>query len=882
MRLLRPLSALALFAFLLGSCDGGPTGPNVGTLEVTVAGLPVGGVAAVTVSNTEGFSQLVTATTTLDALASGRYTVTPANAVANEDVYAGSAAVEVRVRRGAVTATTATYTLASGAITFNATGLPAGAAATARLTSSTGAVQLVPVPGTARGLLAGFWNIAILRATADGHGYDAANPLSVQLTANATPVVVPLAYALATGGLDIAFEGLPDGVLPSATLYGPTGSFIDVITTSVERRGLQPGLYKLVPGNRAQADIQYRADSVQVLVTLGLTPAPAPLTYTPRTGRVTMTAEGLPPGLEAAARLRGPGGYDEMLAPGDTLKGIPIGAYELDAAVVADGAQLYGAGGTQAIEVIGAETADVELTYAPDVTFNIAVNGAYLVQSIQTYAGDVPLIAGKNALVRIFGLANAPNEFGPAAVARILDGMAVVYETAVPPPSDGVPTDPVQATLAASWNVEIPGEHIQPGRTLQVVIDPLEELSDANRPDNTLNVALDVRALPPFRARFVPIRFGSGQEGDVTASRAPDFLRSTRAMMPVDSIDFDIRAAYTTGQPYLATSSGSVWSAILGEVNSVRIAEGTGRYYMGIVKVGYNSGIAGIGYVPGYSTVTWDYLPSGDGTLAHELGHNLQRYHAPCGGPAGVDVNYPYPDADIGVYGFDFRTGTVRIPTDKDLMSYCSNEWISDYTYRGMLQRRESTELPRTTSTSASVEDVLLVSGRIEGGVVILEPVFALRTRAELPEGGPYRIELRDASGRTLYSAGFTGLGVTHVGDGTDEHFAFAIPRSALAGGEPALLQVRARGQTVELRAPVAPALRVAAQGAAIRTGRDLRVTWSDPAVRGMIIRDAATGRILTIVRGPTALIPAQSGELEILASDGLRTTVARVRPAAQ
>lgn len=880
MRLRRPLPTLAVLAILLGSCDGGPTGPNVGMLAVTVTGLPVGASAAVTVSNSDGFSQLVTATTTLEALPAGRYMVTPANAVANEDVYRGSAAVEVTVRRGATAAATASYTIASGAITFDATGLPAGAVATARLTSSTGEVLIVPVPGTARGLLAGFWDIGILRATADGHGYDASNPLPVQLAAATTPVVVPLTYAIATGALDIAFEGLPDGLLPAATLYSPTGAFVAVITSSEERRGLQPGLYKLVPVNRAQGAIQYRADSIQALVTLGLTPAPAALTYTPRTGNITLTAVGLPGGAEAQARVRGPAGIDRMLAPGDTLLGVPIGTYDVDGVVVADGSQLYGAGGTQQVEVIGAETVEVELTYAPDVTFNIAADAAYLVQSTQTYAGDVPLIAGRDALVRIFGLASAPNNFGPGAVARIMSGATVVYETEVPPPTAGVPMDPNQATLAASWNVEIPGEHIQPGRSLQVVIDPLNELADANRSDNTRNVALDVRALPPFRARFVPIRFATAQEGDVSGSRPSDFLRATRAMLPVDSIDFDIRAPLTTAQPFLASSNGSVWSAILGEVNSVRIAEGSGRYYMGIVRVGYNSGIAGIGYVPGYATVTWDYLPSGDGTLAHELGHNLQRFHAPCGGPAGVDPNYPYPDADIGVYGYDFRTGNVRAPTDKDFMSYCSNEWISDYTFRGALARRELTELPRTTSTS--VEDVLLVSGRIVAGALILDPVFALRTLAELPQGGPHRLELRDASGRTLYSAGFTGLGVTHVGDGTDEHFAFAIPRSALGGSDPAVLQVQARGRTAELRAPVAPALRVAAQGAALRSGRDLRVTWSDPAVRGMIIRDAATGRILTIVRGTSALVPAQTGELEILASDGLRTTVARVRPAPQ
>jgi hypothetical protein len=56
-------------------------------------------------------------------------------------------------------------------------------------------------------------------------------------------------------------------------------------------------------------------------------------------------------------------------------------------------------------------------------------------------------------------------------------------------------------------------------------------------------------------------------------------------------------------------------------------------------------------------------------------------------------------------------------------------------------------------------------------------------------------------------------------------------------------------------------------------------VSWTDPSVRGLIVRDANTGRIISIVRGSVARLPADNRELEVLASDGLRTRTSRVRP---
>ena len=45
-------------------------------------------------------------------------------------------------------------------------------------------------------------------------------------------------------------------------------------------------------------------------------------------------------------------------------------------------------------------------------------------------------------------------------------------------------------------------------------------------------------------------------------------------------------------------------------------------------------------------------------TVAHELGHNMNLDHAPCGGAAGLDGGFPYPDGSIGAWGYDVEGGS--------------------------------------------------------------------------------------------------------------------------------------------------------------------------------------------------------------------------------
>jgi hypothetical protein len=73
--------------------------------------------------------------------------------------------------------------------------------------------------------------------------------------------------------------------------------------------------------------------------------------------------------------------------------------------------------------------------------------------------------------------------------------------------------------------------------------------------------------------------------------------------------------------------------------------------------------------------------------MAHEVGHNHGRNHAPCGATAALDDGFPYDGAAVGVWGYDRRSSTFTFPTRKDIMSYCNPQWISDYTYQAFLDR---------------------------------------------------------------------------------------------------------------------------------------------------------------------------------------------------
>jgi hypothetical protein len=146
-----------------------------------------------------------------------------------------------------------------------------------------------------------------------------------------------------------------------------------------------------------------------------------------------------------------------------------------------------------------------------------------------------------------------------------------------------------------------------------------------------------------------------------------------------------------------------------------------------------------------------------------------------------------------GVYGYDQVSQVVKPPTAHDLMGYCSNDWISDYTYLGVLNYRAQHPLS-ASQVGRAVQPALLVWGRIERDRVILEPAFRVFTRPSLPPtSGPYRIEARARDGSSLIRLDFAPAEVADAPDGS-RSFAFAVPLSSDRADRLATLMLAARG----------------------------------------------------------------------------------------
>jgi hypothetical protein len=361
--------------------------------------------------------------------------------------------------------------------------------------------------------------------------------------------------------------------------------------------------------------------------------------------------------------------------------------------------------------------------------------------------------------------------------------------------------------------------------------------------------------------------------------------------LPLLDIDAQVHAPYTTSDSLELTSNdgNNEWLRVLAEMNALRNAESSVRHYFGVVKVSYNSGVAGYGYVPGRAAVGWDYLPSGRNVAAHELTHNFGRFHAPCGSVGGPDPNYPYAGGTIGVYGYDLTTNVLRLPSSVDIMGYCSNPWISDYNYVGAMDWRASNPTPDVASAAlgltqdAAPRRSLLVWGRVERGRLVLEPAFSLVARPNVPrEAGPFRIEGIARNGRTLFSYSFAGEHPADAQDATARHFAFAIPMDEATQSELASIRLTGAGAaSATMQASAAPgglaaAVNVVDATAAASDRVDVR--WNGQAARMALIRDRRTGQVLSFARGGSARVRARNAELEVILSDGVRSVTRQVR----
>jgi hypothetical protein len=602
---------------------------------------------------------------------------------------------------------------------------------------------------------------------------------------------------------------------------------------------------------------------------------------------LAVQVSGLPAGTAARVTVSGPAGYSRLLTATTQLSGLGVGVYYVTPSYVnAQGQTWTGESSADSVILNAGDSMGVAVTYSggPALTLNLRIAGVQLIQSTQRADNSVPMIAHRDALLRVFVTANAANTVAPPVRVRVFDGVTQVDSLDVAGPGTGVPQAVDTATLAASWNLVIPAARLVAGLAYQVEVDPRDVVAETDETDNqwpggNARQSVAVQVVPVFNLRFVPVKQSvNNLTGQVNNANKDGFAARARQMFPLSSANITVRSVYTTSAPALdANDNSGAWGQILNETSALQAADGSSDEYVSIVATTYGSGIAGLGWVGAPAAVAWDKAGSAPGVIAHELGHNFGRLHAPCGNPSGPDPSYPYAGAGIGTWGIDLPALSLKSPaTLRDLMSYCHPEWISDYTYMAVLGFRGTG--PDVQPAPAAGQG-LLVWGRIRNGMVTLEPSFMVNAPRRLPtRPGPEQVEGLDAVGNRVFSFSFEGGLVPDLPGGEARQFAYVVPLPEGDRTRLASLRLISSGVTV-LRAPTA-ALRASSTVSSplvtvVRVGGDTDLRW-DRAWPMAIIRDARTGEILSLARDGSSRVRAAAAGLRVDLTDGVMSRAAQ------
>ncbi|HET9954998.1 MAG TPA: hypothetical protein VFQ61_10865 [Polyangiaceae bacterium] len=399
-----------------------------------------------------------------------------------------------------------------------------------------------------------------------------------------------------------------------------------------------------------------------------------------------------------------------------------------------------------------------------DVFQSVRVRVMNAGQAVAAAARNTDVVAGREAMFRLFATV------GSGWVARNISGRVLVENNGqvdVFYTKKSLAGSSQEGTLDSTIQVKVPKEKITTATRYQVELvecggAPGGAVQSPKFPA-TSSTPLEARTTGVVKVRVIPLTSGSNKP-DTSEAALQIYRDEVMAIYPVTDVQITVGDSLSVADP-------KDWTTMLDQVRAKRRQDAPAAdiYYYGLLKPTNTlreycgSGCtAGIGYVVTQGSGSQQAaqraalgLGFSDNasaeTMAHEVGHNHGRSHAPCvqgGTISGVDAAFPQKDGTIGVYGWDLRKSALIPPTYTDMMGYCSKQWISDYTYKGILNRVAS--LNTTAMASEVVRSELIQPYR----VLLIEPKGARWgipiSEPALPSGEPELADLLDATGQTV------------------------------------------------------------------------------------------------------------------------------------
>ena len=483
----------------------------------------------------------------------------------------------------------------------------------------------------------------------------------------------------------------------------------------------------------------------------------------------------------------------------------------------------------------------------------------YLNQAIQRPEGDVSLLSNREALLRVFLVSDREHAFfEPEVFATFTRDGEEVYRVVMPSEQDRLATSVDEGSLLKSYNAVIPAKHIVEGTEFVIVADSAEVIPRAagsqTRFPETGSAAFDIVEVPPLELTVVPVLYEEKPDSSIfpwvdsiadLGEESPQ-VGLFKYSFPLSEFSAKSRDSYVTSLDL--TVEENTWPLILELERVYKAEEATGYWYaVADSDDGYVRGIARLNGWVSFGK-TWDT------ELAHEVGHTLDLRHAPCGGAQGTDPDFPYDNGSIGMWGYDFRDGSLVSPAKRrDIMGYCYDKgWLSDFYFEKVIRVREEKEGedPQERKGEAGPKGQMLVLwGGVLNGELRIEPVHPMFTSAKLPEeSGPYRLEGFGRGGEVEFSLSFTP-GEDVYGN---RYFFFTIPIED--DWENSLARITLTGPEGEVT-----------------------VDNSDPRSI-MVVTDPSTGQIRAILRDWDRPLPAVLGDTGGLMVETTRGILEAVR----